>query len=524
MHWRSLAVASLLLVVVVTARADIRVNALISDNAVLQRDVPLKIWGTADVGEDFTPAIEGPNAPRISTIQYPNADGTWELTLPPLRVGGPYTLTFKSVKSEVKISNILVGEVWLCAGEANMETPLAQTRDYQKSGINANNPNVRLLNIPHHTSGVASSEGSWRWKECSPQSAADFSAVAFHFGERLQKSLNVPVGLIQATWASTPGESWISREALLKKPELQYLTDTRKQDYENYVAECERYLNYLERYRTDGWKHLAEGKELPCPLPPPLHPTRNPQIAGSIFDGMIAPLTKFAIRGVAWYQGESNVSRAFNYRTLFAALIEDWRARWKNRDMPFLFVQLPPDRASADDQQSNSLSELRDSQFQVHTKLKKTAMIVVSDMNDGGDGRPPKMEPVGARMALAARAIANDESVQYSGPLFKSQTIEGDRIILSFQHVGSGLMAHEREVAGFCIADKNRKFVPARAEIWGDTVVVSSSLVKEPIAVRYDWSERPTGNLRNRDGLPASPFRTDDFPLSTQPKDSNRIP
>jgi len=248
----------------------------------------------------------------------------------------------------------------------------------------------------------------------------------------------------------------------------------------------------------------------------------NPNQACVLYNGMIAPLQPYAIKGAIWYQGESNAGRAYQYRTLFPMLIESWRATWKEGAFPFLFVQLAPFQAIQQEPMESAWAELREAQLLTSQRAKNTAMAVITDVGDPKDIHPKQKEPVGARLALAARALAYGERVPYSGPVYDHLTVEGPRAVLSFKHVGKGLEARDGELQGFTIAGPDRKFHKAHAEIKGDTVVVWSDQVDKPVAVRYGWANCPVVNLWNKDGLPASPFRTDDFPILTGPKRSSK--
>jgi sialate O-acetylesterase len=346
----------------------------------------------------------------------------------------------------------------------------------------------------------------------------NFSAVGYYFGRDLVKHLGVPVGLIHGSTGGSKAEAWTSHEMLASNPALAPIL----QRYSNDVVAT--YPERLAKFQADEARvkadyatacaqALAQGKPTPRPpsLTPPVDPAKgNVHTPSGLFNGVIHPILHYPMRGVIWYQGETNMDRAAEYRDLFPALIADWRAQWGQGDFPFLFVQLPPYRGTPPD--------IREAQFLTLAKAANTAMVVTTDCGDTSDIHPNRKEPVGQRLALAARSLAYGEKLEYSGPLYSASRIEGNKVILSFTHTGSGLMAKDGPLKGFTIAGADQKFVPAQAEITGETVTVSSPDVALPTAVRYGWSNVPDVNLFNKDGLPASPFRTDNFPMIGDPK------
>jgi sialate O-acetylesterase len=300
-----------------------------------------------------------------------------------------------------------------------------------------------------------------------PQTTGNFSAVGYFFGRDLQKRLGVPVGLISSNVGGTAAEEWTTTKTLASNPEL-------------------------------------KGTFTP------------PQGAGQLYNGMIAPLAPYAIQGAIWYQGESNAGRAFHYRKLLPAMIQDWRSAFGVVDFPFLIVQIAPYDKEQSKSPDSQFAEIRDAQLHVSQNVPKTALVVTIDVGDEQDIHPRKKQPVGERLALAARGVAYGENIEFSGPIYDGMSVADDKIRLRFKHLGSGLLPKDGPLVGFTIAGADQKFHPASAEIQGDTVVVRGDLVPKPVAVRYAWLPNPEGNLWNRDGLPASPFRTDSFPITTQ--------
>jgi len=395
-----------------------------------------------------------------------------------------------------QLKNVLVGEVWVCSGQSNMEWPLDKSYESASDIAACANPNLRLFLVANAKSDVQLEDVKAQWKECNPQTAPGFSAVAFYFGHELQKSRKVPVGLIGTYWGGSPAEVWMSKSKLESNPEY-------KRDILDSYAEAARKAGESgDKKKMPGWK-----------------PTE-------LYNGMIAPLVPFAIKGAIWYQGESNAGRAEQYRTLFAAMIRNWRQDWGEKDFTFLAVQLAPwDKAKkraleaiTEKPGDSDWAELREAQWLATKTLAKVGMAVITDVGDKDDIHPTKKRLVGERLALAARGIAYGEKIEYSGPIYKKMSVIEGKVVLSFDHTDGGLEARGGPLKGFAICGSDKRFVWADAEIRDDKVVVSSSQVSEPVAVRYGWSDFPVVNLWNKADLPASPFRTDDFPMVTAKK------
>jgi len=474
---------------------------------VLQRDEPIAVWGWADDGEEVTVRL------NHSEAKAHTQNGKWKLYLPKQKAGGPHELTVLG-KNELRFQNVLVGEVWICSGQSNMEWPLRAAYEAQSAIQNSQNPKIHLLTVPKLKANEAVDDIKASWAECSPSTVSNFSAVAFYFGRDLQKALNVPIGLIHSSWGGSPAEVWMRDEVLAENPIY------KAEILDAYPDQLKRFETALAQWESEKAEFEKEGKKM----------TRNRPGVGwkpsELYNGMIAPLLSYSIRGAIWYQGESNAGRANLYRTLFADMISNWRQDFGQGDFPFLVVQLAPwDKAKKRDLSEitkepveSDWAELREAQVYATKVLPNVGMAVITDVGDKDDIHPTKKEPVGARLALAARGIAYGQDIVYSGPLYRSMKIEDDKAIISFDFVGRGLEAKGGDLTGFAIAGKDRKFVWARAEIKGDKVVVSSPSVPEPIAVRYGWADFPVVNLFNKNGLPASPFRTDSFPMVTGPK------
>ena len=484
------------------ARAEVRLPHLLSDHAVLQREGPIHIWGDADPGEAVT--VRFHDQTRIATT---DDLGKWSLWLMPEKAGGPYTLTATGSAggASVTVSDILVGDVWLASGQSNMEMPLsgfpnsAVLKNGAEEIAHATLPTVRLLRVEHATSEFPMNDVSTTWTECNPQTAAEFSAVAYFFGREISEKEKVPVGLIDTTWGGTPVEAWISLMGIASDASLMPLFKSRAIFARN-LADMPAILAKERRERD-----AAEAAHQP---PPEQHWHPNPASwePAALYNGMIAPETRYTIKGVIWYQGETNSDpeRAPLYAKEFPALIADWRRDWAEGNFPFLYVQISNFYAPDED-----WGTIRDAQ-RLTLAVAHTAMAVTLDVGTKDNVHPPDKQTVGARLALAARAtVYGERGFEYSGPLFREATVEGEAMRVWFDHAENGLTS-EGAPAGFEIAGTDGKFVPATAKIEGSTVVVQAAGVSRPAFVRYGWASWTDANLFNHlpngDKLPASTF------------------
>lgn len=466
-------------------RAEVRLPAVFSDGMVLQQGMRAPVWGWADDGEEVTVSFRGHSAKTKAK------DGKWMVKLNRLKAGGPDDLVVEG-KNRIELKGVLVGEVWICSGQSNMEFPLSKSFDSAADIAASANPKLHLFHVPKIKANAPQEDVKAQWKEANLETTPDFSAVAYYFGRALQKARNVPVGLIETCWGGSPAEVWMSQRTLASNPAYR--------------------RDILEKYETDLKK--AEAAE-PKPKSPPWKPTE-------LYNGMIAPLIPCAIAGAIWYQGESNAGRAQQYRTLFPDLIRNWRQDWGEGDFTFLAVQLAPYdqnrkrtiEAITEAPGESNWAELREAQLWATKTMPKVALAVITDVGEKDDIHPTKKEPVGERLALAARGIAYGEKVEYSGPVYKNMSVKGGEATLRFEHGESGLEARGGELKGFALCGPDKKFVWASAEIRWNQVVVSSPQVPQPVAVRFGWADYPVVNLWNKAGLPASPFRTDDTSLS----------
>ena len=472
-------VSALLLGCAPALYSEVRLPALFSDNMVLQRGMKVPVWGWADEGEEVSVSFQG------QTAKAKARNGKWMVKLSRLKTGDPAALVVEG-KNKIELKNVVVGEVWVCSGQSNMEWPLNRAYEPAAEISKSANPMLRLFMVQKAKAETPANDVKGRWSESQPESVPNFSAVAYFFGRDLQKALNVPVGLIGTYWGGSPAEAWMSEEVLSSNPE----------------------------YKRDVLDSYAAALKAAETAPKPQRPAWRP---GELYNGMIAPLIPYAIKGAIWYQGESNAGRAEQYRRLFPDMIRNWRRDWDN-EFPFFVVQLAPFKEIKSQPGESDWAELREAQLFATQVLPKVGMAVITDVGEEKDIHPSRKEPVGARLALAARGIAYGERIEYSGPVYKSMKVKKDKAIVSFDHTDGGLIARDGELKGFAICGPDHKFVSATAQIEGNKVVVSHPSVTEPVAVRYGWADFPVVNLWNKAGLPATPFRTDDFPMITAKK------
>lgn len=478
--------------------AEVRVPKIISNHMLVQRGVPVHIWGTAAAGESVTVGMAGQS---VKT----EADGTgrWEAFLAPIAPVGPHKLTIEGT-NKLTIEDVLVGEVWVGSGQSNMVWPVMMSTNADKEVKEADFAQIRLFRVKNATSDypLDDVEGEWTW--CTPETVKGFSAVGYFFARHLREKVGAPVGIIQSARGGTPAVAWTSRLTLASDPALAPSTADYAKFIEDYPRAYARYLAKRKDWEAAVTKARAQGAKLPNPPSQPVGPGHH-WVPSNLYNAMIAPLTPYPIRGVIWYQGENDavVQRSYMYRRLFRTLIEDWRRAWGLGDFPFLFVQL----ANFAKAPQGQWPELREAQTMA-LSLRNTGMAVTIDIGDTNDTHPKNKQDVGLRLGLAARAIAYNQKVVYSGPLYRQLSREGSALRVWFDHTDGGLVAKGGELKSFEIAGADGKFVAAQARIDTNTVVVTSSEVANPVSVRYGWADSPECNLYNGEGLPASPFRT----------------
>lgn len=506
---RGLLAASLFLVFLVNAAtADVTLPALFSDHMVLQQQASIPVWGWADAGEQVTVTLG--DARQTATA---GADGKWAVQLPACQPGGPLTLVAKG-KNTVQVGDVLVGEVWLCSGQSNMAMTVNRAANYPEEQAAANHPQIRTFNVDRVTADTPQERCTGTWQVCAPETVGSFSATAYFFGRELHQQLNVPVGLINSSWGGTPVQAWTCLRAQQALPELQPILDTWNQQINAFDPEAAktRYEKQLAAWQGQAKQAKQAGKTPPARPKAPVDPRVSPHRPASLYNGMIEPLAPYALRGAIWYQGESNAGSAFPqlYGLQLATLIRNWRQRWGQGDFPFEWVQLPNFRAPQQASVETSGWVIVQEQMRKTLAVANTGMAITIDVGEANDIHPKNKQAVGKRLALWALGTTYGKSLVYSGPLYASMSAQDGKLAVRFEHVGEGLKAAGDKLKGFAIAGEDRKFVYAEAKITGpDTVVVSSSEVAQPVAVRYGWAQNPDVNLVNSAGLPASPFRTD---------------
>jgi len=494
----------------VPALAEVRLPALFTDHMVLQQGQKNRVWGSADPGEDVVVTIAGQRQTATA-----NEKGKWQVTLETLPVGGPHTLSITG-KNKLAVEDVLVGEVWICSGQSNMQWEVRQANDGDLEARTAKYPKIRLISVPQFGTQEPQDDFKGKWEVCTPETAATFSAVGYFFGRQLHETLDVPIGLIDDAWGGSACEAWVRRDLLEKDSKYAKLIADWQEREKNYDAAKAKAASdkQIADYREAAEKAKAEGK--PAPQPPRLAP--NPLTGnarpGNIYNGVLKPTIGYGIRGVIWYQGESNAGRAYQYRDLFPLMIQSWRDEWHIGDFPFYWVQLADYMAEKPQPADSSWAELREAQTMTMSKLPNTGEAVIIDLGEGRDIHPRNKQEVAKR--LARWALARDyglSNIPYHSPQYKSMEKQGSKIVLSFDHVGSTLYTFDTtNPVGFAIAGDDKKFVWADAKLVGtDKIEVSSDKVAEPTAVRYAWADNPVCNVYSREGLPLTPFRTDDW-------------
>ncbi|MCW3116190.1 MAG: hypothetical protein JWM28_272 [Chitinophagaceae bacterium] len=617
----------------IVSNASIALPKIFTDNMVLQRDHPLKVWGTAGKGETVTVNFNGQNVKSKA-----DKNGSWIVTLAAMKFGGPFDLSVSAKSGNITFKNVLIGDVWICSGQSNMEWIIKNTNNAAKEMAESNYPAIRLFTVQKSTAYIPQTDfAGGEWLECSPKNTGEFSAVAYFFGRKLNKDMGVPIGLINTSWGGTNIQTWISWDIMGKEDAYKNIDlATYEASAKNAAQNQQKFLDAMHHDKgleekwyepstsLSGWKttklpqawengeignedgivwfrkefELPDGKSATLNLGPVddmdstfingklvgstdewnkdrvysidatvLHSGKNvivvkvrddaggggiygkPEqlfievdgkkfslagewlykpsvlttgfdikntgpnaVPSQLYNAMIAPMIQYAIKGGIWYQGESNTHEAFKYRTLFANLIADWRSKWKD-SFSFLWVQLANFMQPVATPAESDWAELREAQNRTLT-LPQTGQAVIIDIGEAGDIHPRNKQDVGYRLALAAEKTSYGKDIVYSGPVYQSMKTEGNKIVLSFTNTGSGLMAKDKYgyLKGFTMAGKDRKFVWAGAVMDGDKIIVFSDAVTDPVAVRYAWANNPDdANLYNKEGLPASPFRTDDW-------------
>lgn len=487
-----------------TGYADVKLGPLFCDGVVLQRNKPVVVWGWADAGENVTVRFE-----QQSKTANAGADGKWSVTLAPLTASDQPQDLLVAGRNSIKVSGILVGEVWLCSGQSNMNFPLSATRDAKAEIVSANFPLIHYFDVMSSIleQPAESAEGSW--EKCSPQTAGSFSAVAYYFAKELHPEVGVPIGIIKASLGGSPIEGWIGADVIASTPASEPAIKEWHKLENGYIQRAEEFKKALTDWNSRRSKAESSGERFTeaKPTRPWVDSDRNKP--SGLYNGFIHPLQPFTLAGFLWYQGEGNVPRAAEYKVLFPLMIEQWRRDFKQPALPFLFVQLP-NYVQKNDSTEQSWAWLREAQDGA-LKLPHVGMAVTLDIGDPVDLHPANKRDVGKRLARIAQKRVYGQAGQDSGPVHGEIKRDGDAFRIRFQNA-DGLTLRGDVSGMFVVAGVDKKFVPAEARIEGDTVVVSAAGVKDPMAVRFEWSNNPQGFLVNRDGLPAAPFRSDDWP------------
>lgn len=473
---------------------------------VLQRDQENPVWGQATPGSNISVTFGG------HTLQTKaDDDGKWMLKLKPMRGSSlALNLTIRSESDSITFSNIVIGEVWVCSGQSNMQWSVAQVYDSDLESMSANYPNIRIISVPQVGTQENQDDFNGQWDICTPDTVGQFSAVGYLFGRQLHQTLGVPIGLIDNAWGGSSAEAWVARSVLD--------ADDR---FEAVITEWEKTEATFDFEKAMAiWKEKASAAKEAGKVAPraPRNVLTGQHRPGNLWAGVLNPIIGYGIRGTIWYQGESNAGRAYQYDDLFGLMISEWREAWGQGDFPFYWVQLADFRDEVAGPGDSDWAELREAQSNT-LALPNTGQAVIYDVGEGRDIHPRDKQTVAKRLARIALARDYEINIPYLSPSFKEMTIEGNKAILTFQDVGTTLYTFDvREARGFAVAGEDKAWHPATGTLVGkDQIVVSSDAVASPMAVRYAWATNPVANLMSREGLPVVPFRTDEWPQITDP-------
>lgn len=494
------------------AAAEVKLPNIFGDHMVLQQNAKIAIWGWADANEKVSVTL-GDETVSIAA----DAKGNWKAHLAERKADGkPLTMTVKGKSNSVTFKDVLMGEVWLCSGQSNMQWSVSQTFDADLEIKTAKFPNIRLITVPQVGTQELQNNFNGKWDVCSPETVGTFSAAGFYFGRQLHQMLDVPVGLIDNAWGGSACEAWVRRDLLEKDEQYKELiarweTIEKNGDFEKKMA---NYKKRLEAWKVANAEAKKNGKKSPQRPRAPRNQLTGQHRPGNLYCGVLNPIIGLQIKGAIWYQGETNAGRAYQYRNLFPLMIQNWRDEWGIGDFPFYWVQLADFQNENPNPGDSTWAELREAQTMTMSKLENTGEAVIIDIGESNDIHPRNKLDVGRRLARWALAKQYGVDIKYRSPIYSSMEKNGQKIVLTFDHVGSGLKNHDfREVKGFAIAEKDGEFVWATAKIVGkNKVEVWNKLIKDPAAVRYAWANNPVCNLESREGLPVTPFRTDDRP------------
>ena len=492
-----------------TANAQVKLPALVSDNMVLQQNTKVNLWGWASPNEKVNIL---PGWQNTSLEIVADSNGNWKTTVnTPIGSEKTYDIVIEA-SNKIILKNILIGEVWICSGQSNMYFPVGKEEGTWKTGVknyeeeiqNANFPSIRLFTVLTKASPKPLQDVTGSWKICSSENIKTFSAVAYFFGRDLYQNLKVPIGLIASSWGGTKAEAWTSQTVLEENPEFLPILEQDAKNEKLFQEKLETYYADLKKERIANNNNLSK-TELKKPK------KEENKTSYVLYNAMLHPLINYTMKGVIWYQGESNAEKAFLYRSLFPAMVKSWRNDWKQGDFPFYYVQIAPHKGQNPD--------IREAQLLSLSKINNSGMVVTTDVGNETNIHPIDKQTVGYRLALIARAKTYGENkLVYSGPVYNHMKVKKDRAQLFFDGVDSGFKKPSEDLKEFEIAGADQLFYPAVAKIDGKTILVSSSKVKNPTAVRFAWKAVPQPNLFNNENLPASPFRTDDWEVGVQKK------
>jgi sialate O-acetylesterase len=510
-------VASLLFASV--ASAEVKLPAIFTSHMVLQQNHANPVWGLAAPGADVTVSIADQNVTAKA-----GADGKWQVKLNPLKATAkPLTLKVKEA-NEIVIDDVLVGEVWICSGQSNMQWEVAQSTNAELEIATAKYPQIRFISVPQVGTQEPQADFKGAWEVCSPTSIGKCSAVGYFFGRQLHQQLDVPIGLIDDAWGGSACEAWINRKTLTEDgrfAELIASWEGIEKSYDKEKADAAHKVA-LEKWKADAEAAKAAGKPIPRQPGHPGNQLTGNSRPGNIYNGVLLPTIGYGIKGAIWYQGESNAGRAYQYRDLFPLMIQTWRDEWKQGEFPFYYVQLADYKPVQAEPVESDWAELREAQTMTMDKLKNVGEAVIIDIGEADDIHPRNKVDVGNRLARWALAKDYGVKVNYQSPRYKSMEVADGKVTVTFDHVGSGLTTVEsRDVKGFAVAGEDKKWYWAEASLSpkaNNQVIVSSAKVKNPVAVRYAWADNPICNLHSKEDLPATPFRSDDWPGLTAGK------
>ncbi|PHS17657.1 MAG: sialate O-acetylesterase [Blastopirellula sp.] len=497
---------------VASVQADVALPSIFGDHMVLQRNQAIVVWGTADQGEKVTVSI-GKNTATATAKADDAGVSRWKVKLDQLPAGGPHQLKVAG-KNTVTFKDVLVGEVWVCSGQSNMQFAVAATYAKDLELLTANNNNLRLISVPQVGTQEPQDDFKGQWEVSSPDTVAGFSAVGYYFGRQLQQTLGVPVGLIDNSWGGSAAEAWVRRDVLEEAGYSPLLTkwDDLAKTYDHDAA-MKKYNERVAKWQVARKAAADAGKPLPARPRAPRNQLAGQHRPANIYNGVLKPTIGYGIRGVIWYQGESNSGRAHQYRELFPLMIQSWRNEWGQGDFPFYWVQLADFRAETEEPGDSTWAELREAQTMTQHKLANTGQAVIVDIGEGNDIHPRNKFNVGRRLARIALAKDYGYDLVYRSPEYKSMIRDGKKITVTMDVFGSTLDTFDvSQPIGWTIAGKDKVFVKANAKIVGNNQVeVWSDAVKSPVEVRYGWADNPVTNMLNREGLPVTPFRSDNW-------------